>query len=148
MPASWVLLPQQPAGFDIENPDPGYGAAAARIDLAHVDDLFVVRRTVNDPAAGGCEGSDTIARPGLWLRLLTRRRPGNPDAALACLRQVTCWDAERCGGAGRPSNVARRGGVQDDGSRGVGAGTGNQETGEHGYGCAAAQVPPSEMVGP
>src|SRR5260370_18593048 len=142
MPASWVLLPQQPAGFDIENPDPGYGAAAARIDLAHVDDLFVVRRTVNDPAAGGCEGSDTIARPGLWLRLLTRRRPGNPDAALACLRQVTCWDAERCGGGWRPSNVGRRGGVRGGGSRGGGAGTGNQRRGAHRDCWGAAQVRP------
>src|SRR5258708_37265410 len=102
MPASWVLLPEQPAGFDIENPDPGYGAAAARIDLAHMDDLFVVRRPVNDPAAGGCEGSDTVARPGLWLRLLTRRRPGNQYAALACLRQGTWWDAGRHPG---PENV-------------------------------------------
>src|SRR5439155_11254467 len=78
-PASWVLLPQQPAGLDIEDPDPHHGAGQARIHLAHVYDFLVVGRPVDDPAAGGGEGGDPGAGPRLRFRLVTGGCPRNPN---------------------------------------------------------------------
>src|SRR6266481_3655757 len=133
MHASWVLLPQQQAGFDIEDPDSDYGAGAARIDFAHMDDLFVVTRPVDDPAAGRREGRDTGARPGLGFRLATRRCSGNPDPAFTGLGQMTGRYAERgrgtraaihLGSPHIPTGSGRGRGVEDDGSHGVRAGTG------------------------
>src|SRR5258708_7780549 len=95
MPASWVLLAQQPGGLDIEDPDPHDRTGAARIDFPYVHDFFIVGRPVDDPAAGGCQGGDPGAGPRLRLRLLTGRHSRNPDPALAWFRQVTWRDAER-----------------------------------------------------
>src|SRR5258706_82341 len=132
MHASWVLLPQQQTGFDIEDPDSDYGAGAARIDFAHMDDLLVVTRPVDDPAAGGRERRDTGARPGLGFRLVTRRCAGNPDPAFTRLGQMTGRDAERRSGTRTaiylwPPHVptGRGRGIEDDGSHGVRAGVGN-----------------------
>src|SRR5690349_5459911 len=140
-------------GFDVENADPDYGARAARIDLANVHDLLVVGRPVDDPAAGGREWGDPGARSRLRFGLLAWRRSRNPDAALARLGQVAGRDAERRRGAGSAihlgrSNVGIRRRVEDDGSRGTGAGTGNEKPGDCDAEYAATHGLSSEMVGP
>ena len=140
-------------GFDIENANPDYGARAARIDLADVHDPLVVGRPVNDPAAGGCERGDPGARSGLRFGLLPGRRSGNPDPAFTGLGQMAGRDAERRRGAGSAihlgrSNVGIGRRVEDDGSRGTGAGTGNQQPGDCDGEYAAPHGLSSEMVGP
>src|SRR5206468_2476888 len=134
-------------GFDVENADPNYSARAARIDFADVDDLLVVGRPIDDPAAGRCDGGDAGAGAGLGLWLAAGRRSGNPYSTLARVGQMTGRDAEGRGGARADVRVGRRR-VQDDGPGGMGAGTGNQEPDDCECERAAAHGPSSKVVGP
>src|SRR5207247_1423969 len=94
--------------------DPNHGARAPRIDFADVDDLLVVRRPIDDPAAGRRDGRDPGAGPRFRLGLVAGRRSGNPDSALAGVGQMALAAAAGGGRAGgapwSAGDCARRGG--------------------------------------
>ena len=61
------------------------------IDDARMDDTLVIRRPVQDPAAGRGDAIDAAATPR--VRLAARRTPWKPDATLPWRGEVSRWDA-------------------------------------------------------
>lgn len=147
-----MLLAHETAGLDVEYANAHHDAGAIGIHLAHVHEFAVVRGPVDDPAAGRRYSRDTGTGPGFWFRLMTRWRTGDPDAALARIRQMTGWDAEARGGVRFDPGVRvrLRNGVENDRSGGcMGACAGEQEADEcRDVRAGGFQRPSSEMVGP
>src|SRR5256884_6469879 len=92
---SWALLPHKSAALDLEYPDADHHAGAPLIHDSRVHDLSVCGGPVENPAARGRVSLDPLAGAGLRSGLMAGRDAGDPDAALAGLREMTGRNARR-----------------------------------------------------
>src|SRR5256886_13704313 len=92
---SRILLSDEPAGFDLENPHADDHADAPLIHLADVHEPPISLRPVDDPTPRERHGFDAGAGARLRSRLAAGRHAGDPDPALAGLGEGPGWHPER-----------------------------------------------------
>src|SRR5207247_9608861 len=101
--SSWVLLPYQLCGVDVENTDADQDPGATLVHPSHEHQLRRRAVTIDVPTARGGDADDAVAAARLGPGLLTGRTAWNPEAALAELGQVARWNVQGHGAARAPA---------------------------------------------